>query len=159
MNIQHLQRAIECALQAERKGNLPVGAVIVLDDRVIAEGESAIFEPEFHPGRHAEMQALSRVAPELWKRRREMTCYSTLEPCVMCMGALLLHGVGRVVFGANDPLGGAGAMLAHLPAYYEGGVGAPEWIGPVLPEVCDALYARTKDRFTEKDRGNEDYLD
>jgi tRNA(Arg) A34 adenosine deaminase TadA len=74
MNIQHLQRLIECALQAERKGNLPVGAVIVLDDQVTAEGENTIFEPEFHPGRHAEIQALGNVAPELWKRRREMTC-------------------------------------------------------------------------------------
>jgi hypothetical protein len=64
---------------------------------------------------------------------------------------LLLHGVGRVIFGANDPLGGAGSMLAHLPPYYEGGIRTPEWIGPVIPEVCDALYARTKDRFAERD--------
>jgi tRNA(adenine34) deaminase len=154
MDIRYLHRAIERALQAEQKGNLPVGAVIVLDDAVVAEGESAIFAPVFHPGLHAEIQALRHVAPELWKRRREMTCYTTLEPCVMCLGALLLHGVGRVIFGSNDPLGGAGSMLAHLPPYYEGGIGTPEWIGPVLPEVCDALYARTKDRFAERDRGD-----
>jgi tRNA(Arg) A34 adenosine deaminase TadA len=154
MNIQHLQRAIELALRAEAKGNLPVGAVIVLDNTVIAEGESMIFEPIFHPGRHAEVQALGQVAPEMWKRRREMTCYTTLEPCVMCLGTLLLHGVGRVVFGANDPLGGAGSMLAHLPPYYKGGIGTPEWTGPILPELCDALYARAKDRFAERDRDN-----
>lgn len=155
MNIHHLQRAIECALQAEQKGNLPIGAVIVLDDTVIAEGGSEIFEPVFHPGRHAEMEALSRVAPELWMRRREMTCYTTLEPCVMCFGALLLHGVGRVVFGASDVLGGAGTMRAHLPAYYAGGVGVPDWIGPVLPGVCEALYARAKDRFEARDRSDQ----
>lgn len=153
MDIRHLQRAIECALQAETKGNLPIGAVIVLDDEVIAEGASAIFEPVFHPGRHAEMEALDTVDPRLWERRREMTCYTTLEPCVMCMGALLLHGVGRIVFGANDRFGGAGALLDHLPVYYAGGIGVPEWIGPVLPDICDLLYARAKDRFEVKDRG------
>ncbi|HKY03878.1 MAG TPA: hypothetical protein VJQ56_03260, partial [Blastocatellia bacterium] len=70
-----------------------------------------------------------------------------LEPCVMCMGALLLHGVGRVVFGASDPRGGAGVVLDHLPAYYANGAGVPLWIGPLMPEVCDELYRRAAERF------------
>ena len=147
-NLKHIRRAVELALDAERRGNVPVGAVITLDDAVIAEAGNALLVPVYHPGRHAEMEALRRVEVERWPRAREMTCYTTLEPCMMCMGALLLHGIGRVVFGAHDPQGGAGAALAHLPAYYANGAApVPAWVGPVLPEVCDELYARVCVRF------------
>src|ERR1043165_125722 len=112
-DLDHLRRAVQLALEAERCGNLPIGAVITLDREVISEAGNAILVPHYHPGRHAEMGALSRVEANLWPRSREMTCYTTLEPCVMCMGALLLHGVGRVVFGTSDTEGGSGRMLAH----------------------------------------------
>jgi tRNA(adenine34) deaminase len=150
--MKHMKRAIELALEAESNGNLPVGAVLVLDDEVIAEGASAIVTPQFHPGRHAETEALARVDITLWTRAREMTCYTTLEPCVMCFGALLLHGVGTVVFGARDPQGGASAILRSLPLYYADGTRVPEWHGPALPEECDPLYARAKlafDKFSK----------
>jgi tRNA(adenine34) deaminase len=146
-DVEFVRRAVRLALEAEVGGNLPIGCVITLDDRVIAEAGNALLVPHYHPGRHAEIEALGRVPAELWARAREMTCHTTLEPCVMCAGALLLHGVGRVVFGALDPEGGAGALLSQLPRYYAGGVGVPEWVGPVLPEVCDPLYARVNARF------------
>jgi len=76
-----------------------------------------------------------------------MTCYSTLEPCVMCFGALLLHGLGRIVFGAEDKEGGAKTVLGHLPEYYADGVGGPEWLGPVAAAECDELYRRVAERF------------
>jgi tRNA(adenine34) deaminase len=94
------------------------------------------------------MEALKVVPAELWPLSREMTCYTTLEPCVMCAGALLLHGIGRVVFGTRDSEGGAGPLLSCLPDYYAGGVGGvPQWVGPALPEICDALYERVKAVF------------
>lgn len=135
------------ALEAEEDGNLPVGAVIVLRDEVVAEAGNAVLSPQYYPGGHAEVEALRRVPVHLWRRGREMTCYTTLEPCVMCMGALLLHGVGGVVFGALDPEGGAGVVLPHLPRYYAGGVGVPAWTGPLLPDLCAPLYRRLKERF------------
>lgn len=144
---KYISRAILLALEAEGCGNLPVGAVITLGDEVIAEAGSSILVPVYHPGRHAEMEALRHVPVELWPRSREMTCYSTLEPCVMCFGALLLHGVGRIVFGAEDKEGGAKAILGHLPEYYVDGRGVPEWKGPVAAEECDELYRRTAQRF------------
>jgi tRNA(Arg) A34 adenosine deaminase TadA len=147
-DIFHLRRAVHLALEAERRGNLPIGAVITLGADVIAEAGNAVLVPHYHPGRHAEIEAIREVPVELWPRSREMTCYTTLEPCVMCTGALLLHGVGRVVFGTTDTEGGAGALLKHLPDYYKGGAaGVPLWVGPQLPEVCDALYARLRERF------------
>jgi tRNA(adenine34) deaminase len=143
----YLHRAVELALDAERNGNLPIGAVITLDDQVIAEAGNKVLIPHYYPGGHAEIEALRVVPANLWPRAAEMTCYTTLEPCVMCMGTLLLHGVGRVVFGALDVEGGAGYLLSHLPDYYRGGACVPLWIGPLLPEICDALYARLRDRF------------
>lgn len=146
-DINHLRRAVSLALEAERLGNLPIGAVITLDGEVIAEAGNALLVPHYHPGRHAETEALRRVPESLWPRAREMTCYTTLEPCVMCMGTLLLHGVGRVVFGAEDTEGGGGQMLSRLPRYYAGGDCTPLWVGPLLPEVCDPLYERVNARF------------
>ncbi len=142
----YMERAVELALQSEREGNLPVGALLVLDGAIIAQGMSCVLRPVYDPGAHAEMRALSTADKSLWPRTRQMTCYTTLEPCAMCMGALLLHGVGRVVFGANDVEGGAGRMLPHLPPYYAGKK-IFEWVGPILPDVCDPLYRRTDAGF------------
>ncbi len=154
-DLRHLRRAVALALQAEKLGNLPIGALLTLGETVIAEAGNAMLVPYYHPGRHAEIEALRAVPAELWPRSREMTCYTTLEPCLMCMGALLLHGVGRVVFGAVDPAGGAGPVLAHLPGYYAGGAGVPQWRGPLLPEVCDALFQRALEKFDPLVVGNQ----
>jgi tRNA(adenine34) deaminase len=146
-DLPYLRRAVRLALEAEKLGNLPIGTVITLGEEVIAEAGNSVVVPFYHPGRHAEMEALRLVPAELWPRSREMTCYSTLEPCLMCAGALLLHGIGRVVFGSRDREGGAGSILPHLPNYYAGGAGVPVWLGPALPEICDALYERVVGRF------------
>jgi tRNA(adenine34) deaminase len=141
-----LDRAIELALECERSGGLPVGAVVALDGTIVAEGTSDVIGPPYHPGRHAEMQALARVPIELWPRAAEMTVVSTLEPCVMCFGACLLHGIGRIVFGAFDTRGGARFIRDHLPPYYANG-GGPQWEGPLAPFRCNPLYRRTDERF------------
>ena len=143
----YIFRAIQLALDTEIRGNLPVGAVITLDDCIIAEGASSIVTPVYHPARHAEVEALREVPIDLWHRAREMTCYTTLEPCVMCFGALLLHGIGRIVFGAEDKQGGAGSLLSHLPEYYAGGKGVPEWVGPIASEECNDLNKRVIAKF------------
>lgn len=148
-DLRHLQRAVTLALETEKNGNLPIGAVITLHDKVIAAAGNAMLAPHYHPGRHAEIEALQRVPVRLWPRSREMTCYTTLEPCTMCMGTLLLHGIGRVVFGANDLAGGAGCLITHLPPYYAEDKGVPQWLGPALPEICDPLYQRALSRFDQ----------
>ena len=143
----HMRRAIQLALEAEVRGDLPVGSVVTLNNEVVAEAGNAVLVPSYHPGRHAETEALRLVPASLWPRSREMCVYTTLEPCMMCAGALLLHGVGRVVFGARDPLGGAGTLLSMLPRYYAGGAGVPRWDGPLMPELCDPLLRRVVERF------------
>ncbi|PRQ03641.1 tRNA-specific adenosine deaminase [Enhygromyxa salina] len=149
---QLLARAVELALANEARGGLPVGALVALDGRVIAEGASEVPGPPYHPGRHAEMQALAQVELGLWPRAAEMTVVTTLEPCLMCFGACLLHGIGRIVFGARDERGGARFIRPHLPPYYRTGtgqIGGPAWIGPLDPRTCDPLYQRTDEVFAK----------
>jgi len=139
-----MRRAIELALLAEREGNLPVGAVIALDSEVVAEGRSAIWVPEFDATRHAEIEALRAVRADLWGSSAEMTLYTTLEPCLMCFGSILLHRIGRVVFGSSDSYGGAGSSLEHLPPYFEERFEKTQWLGPIMPGECDPLRERLR---------------
>ena len=143
-----MQRAVQLALQAESNGNLPIGAVITLGNEIVAEGLNSILVPEFNPSKHAEMNALDAVPVQLWARAREMTCYSTLEPCCMCFGRLLLSGIGNIVFGAHDLQGGSICLTPHLPSYYSP-QNSPKWLGPIMPEVCNLLFERAKARYNE----------
>lgn len=153
MNVQpdddvFMQRAIELAGEAGKNGNLPIGTIITLDGAIIAEGMNSIIAPQYNPGKHAEMNALDNVPANLWHRSAEMICYTTLEPCCMCFGRLLLLGVGRIVFGANDTQGGAGCLINHLPRYYNK-KNIPIWIGPFAPERCDELFQKSLQMFNK----------
>lgn len=146
-DLAYLRRAVELAWAAEKAGNLPIGSLLVLGDHIIAEGANQMLVPEYHPGKHAEIVALSKLPPFLWSRAAEVTCYSTLEPCLMCMSTLLLHGIGRVVYGAKDPEGGASYLLEDLPPYYQDGHRNFEVDGPLLEEECAPLYVRANEAF------------
>ncbi len=143
----YLQRAVALALAGEREGNLPVGAILVLDGEIVAEASARTFHPHPHPGRHAEALCLAAVPETIVPRLPEMTCYCTLEPCLMCFGALVLHRVGGVVFGARDPRGGAVGLIAVLPPYVAAKAAAMRWEGPAWPRVCDPLCERTLARY------------
>ena len=114
--------------------------MITLDGQIVVEAGNRLLSEGYQPRRHAEQEALASVPIALWPRAKEMTCYTTLEPCLMCFGSLLLCGVGRVVFGAVDVQGGARFVFDALPPFYAEGRGVPAWVGPVLPEACDPLY-------------------
>ena len=89
-----LREAIRLAKEAEQKGNLPIGAVIVLDGQIIARGMNAIWQPAIELTRHAEIESLRSLPPNLLASCAEMTLFTTLEPCLMCAGAILLHQIG-----------------------------------------------------------------
>ena len=139
-----MRRAIELALQAEREGNLPVGAVISLGDEVVAEGRNRIWVPKLDATRHAEMEALRAVPTDLWISSAEMSLYTTLEPCLMCFGSILLHRVGGVVFGSSDSYGGASSVLSHLPPFFRERIENTQWLGPLMPAECDPLRERLR---------------
>lgn len=109
-----MARALELARAAASLGEVPVGAVVVRAERVLAEGHNLTLCTS-DPTAHAEVVALRRAAARLgdW-RMTETTLYVTLEPCAMCAGALVLARVPRVVYGAPDPKAGMGGSLDNL---------------------------------------------
>jgi tRNA(adenine34) deaminase len=147
VSARFLQHAVELALGAERGGNLPVAAVITLGDEIVAAAAARTLQPAVHPGRHAEVLALAAIPDPLVPRLAEMTCYCTLEPCLMCFGALVLHRIGGVVFGARDPRGGAVSILPYLPADAAAEARAVRWEGPAWPEVCGPIAERVLARY------------
>lgn len=146
MDMAFLEEAYQEAELARSEGNLPVGSVIVLDGKIVARGRNHVIVPNYNPGRHAESEAIRTLDVELWSRANEMILYTTLEPCIMCMGTIILHGIGRVVFGASDKNGGAAPLLEHLPAYYTKG-GVPNWVGPIDELRGNALFQEVLERF------------
>lgn len=111
---QYMQLALEQAREAATADEAPVGAVIVVDGRVIAVARNER-EALRDPTAHAEMVAITQAAAALQNWRLEnCTLYVTLEPCPMCAGAIVLARIPRVVFGARDPKGGAVRSLYQL---------------------------------------------
>ncbi len=97
-----MREALELAREAECAGEVPVGAVVVRNGRVIGRGRNRPVETN-DPMAHAEIIALREAAAAIGNYRLEgTTLYSTLEPCVMCAGALVAARVERLVFGARD---------------------------------------------------------
>ncbi len=127
---EFMAQALVCAREAAAKGEVPVGAVVVCDGKVIAQAANAK-ESLNDPSAHAEVLALRAAAAKLQRwRLTGCTLYSTLEPCVMCAGACVQARVDRVVFGAADPkFGGVESLYSILDdkranhrCEFEGGV-------------------------------------
>ncbi|MCA8944426.1 MAG: nucleoside deaminase [Planctomycetes bacterium] len=110
-----MRRCLELASEAATHGEVPVGAVVVLDGIVIGSGRNRSVELR-NPLAHAEMEALEQAFQTTGDARLPgAELYCSLEPCFMCTGALLHARVARVVFGAHDPKFGACGSLAELP--------------------------------------------
>jgi tRNA(adenine34) deaminase len=110
----YMRQALAEAEQALAENEVPVGAVIVQAERVIASAHNQR-EALHDPTAHAEMIAITQAASNLGDWRLEgCTLYVTLEPCIMCCGAILLARLPTVVYGATDPKGGAAGSLFHL---------------------------------------------
>lgn len=152
-DISSFHHAIVLALEAESLGNLPIGSVITLHGEIIGRGQNAIWHPEYNPNRHAEIEALRAVPSELWRSSREMTLYTTLEPCLMCLGSILLHQIGRVLYGAADDYGGASLVFGHMPTYFEEEIARIEWSGPAFPEECEPLFTRVMKMVETRRKG------
>jgi tRNA(adenine34) deaminase len=112
---QFMRLALQLAQRAGNQGEVPVGAILVRSGEVIGEGWNqpvALHDPTAH----AEIMALRAGARHLANYRLSgTTLYATLEPCAMCMGALITARVGRVVFGAWDLKAGACGSVLDLP--------------------------------------------
>ena len=136
-----MRRALELAARAQAEGEVPVGALVVRDDRVLGEGWNqpvALHDPTAHAEVLA-MRAAAQVAGDY--RLSGATLYVTLEPCPMCAAAMAHARIARLVFGAWDPRQGAAGSAFNL-------VTAPamnhrmDSFGGVLSEDCGALLKR-----------------
>ncbi|UXS29072.1 tRNA adenosine(34) deaminase TadA [Staphylococcus delphini] len=110
----YMSIALEEARKADEKGEVPIGAVVVKDEKIIARAHN-LRETDQSPTAHAEHLAMERAAEALGTWRLEgCTLYVTLEPCVMCAGTIVMSRVDTVVFGAMDPKGGCVGSLMNL---------------------------------------------
>lgn len=111
-----MQKALGLARRAQEEGEVPVGAVVVKDDEVLGEGWNRPIASH-DPSSHAEINALRSAALKNQNYRLNgATLYVTLEPCVMCAGAITHARIQRVVYAASDPRGGAaGSVFQILP--------------------------------------------
>jgi tRNA(adenine34) deaminase len=111
-----MRQALRQARAAAEAGEVPIGAVIVHQNQIIGRGSNQR-ETLHDPTAHAEMIAITAAAEHLrsW-RLTGCSLYVTLEPCVMCAGAISLARIDRLIFGADDPKGGACGSLYNVPA-------------------------------------------
>ena len=129
--------ALTLAHRAAEAGEVPVGAVVVLDGAIVGEAHNETVARN-DPTAHAELLAIHRALARLaTDRLPDATLYVTLEPCAQCAGAIVLAKVGRVVFGAYDDkagmAGSVGDLLRHPKLNHR-----PEVIGGVMAEPCGA---------------------
>ncbi|MCJ7745881.1 MAG: tRNA adenosine(34) deaminase TadA [Actinobacteria bacterium] len=133
-----MQIALEEAELALEAGEIPVGAILVKDDEVIARGHNRRVETG-DPTAHAEVLVLQMAGKRTGDWRLEgATLYVTLEPCPMCAGAIALARIERVVFGASEPRAGAGGSAYNL--LEDGRLGhRVQVIAGVMEEECGRL--------------------
>lgn len=143
-----MKTALGLARDAMRRNEVPVGAVIVRDGKVLSNATNRTVRDQ-DPTSHAEVLAIREAATKLdrW-RLDDCTLYVTLEPCSMCAGAIVLARIKRVVFGAWDPkagmAGSVGDLLRHSKLNHQ-----PEVWGGVLEEECGNVLRE----FFETHRG------
>ena len=142
----YMRRAITLAAKAQEHGEVPVGAVIVRDGVIIGEGFNQPIS-QSDPTAHAEVVALRAAASAINNYRLlETTLYVTLEPCLMCLGAMIHGRVSRVVFGAYDTRSGMTKRLLSDDnhRWFDRGI---DYEGGVLAQECSA---QLKAFFQEK---------
>lgn len=156
MDEKYMKEALRLAKKAAALGEVPVGAVIVQNDRIIARGYNRR-ELDQNGLSHAELTAMQRACKKLHSWRLEdCTLYVTLEPCPMCTGAIINTRIPRVVIGATDPKGGAMGGVMDLTDYpwnhhpqVQKGV-LEQKCGEILRTFFKELRAQKKEKKNEK---------
>ena len=141
-----MRHAIRLAEHAQQLGEVPVGGLLVKNQDCIAEGWNSPIS-SLDPTAHAEINVIRKAGQQLQNYRLiDTTLYVTLEPCVMCMGAIIHARIGRLVYGAGDPKRGAVCHALNL-ADADFLNHQMSWSGGVLGETCGDLL---KDFFRSR---------
>ncbi|BAN35112.1 CMP/dCMP deaminase zinc-binding protein [Sulfuricella denitrificans skB26] len=135
-----MSEALVLAREAWTAGEVPVGAVVVKNGEIVGRGFNAPIS-RHDPSAHAEIMALRNAAENLGNYRLVgCSLYVTLEPCVMCMGAIFHARIERVVYGASDPKTGACGSVIDLPGEIRLNHHA-EVVGGILADECGGLLS------------------
>ena len=135
--IKYMKEALRLAQCAAQNGEVPVGAVIVKDSEIIATGANRR-ESDQSPTAHAEIIAIQEASKSIGSWRLDgCTLYVTLEPCPMCMGAIINSRIEKVVFGAFDLKAGACGSVVNLNKYAFNH--HPEVIGGIMEDECGEI--------------------
>jgi len=136
---EYMQLALELAKRAATHGEVPVGAIVVLDDQVIGEGYNQPIASS-DPSAHAEIIAMRAAAKKIANYRLlNSSLYVTLEPCLMCAGAMLHARIKSLIYGADDPKFGASKNIFNLETVDDRVNHRVECIGGVLAEASAEL--------------------
>jgi tRNA(adenine34) deaminase len=144
---KHMRQALVQAVKARDRGEVPVGAVVICNGKVLSRGYNRPVSRN-DPTAHAEMVAIAKAARKRGNYRLNgCDLYVTLEPCAMCLGAAVQARLRRVVFGATDPKAGAVRSIMRFP--FNKMNHRPEIKGNVLTEECGRIL---RDFFGTKRR-------
>ena len=148
-DIKYMKEAIKEAKKAELIDEVPIGCVVVCNDRIIARGHN-VRETKKTPLGHAEIIAIDKASKKLGRWRLEdCDIYITLEPCIMCSGAIIQSRIKRIYFGARDYKGGAlgssidvltASNINHHPEVYPG----------ILEDECSSIITNYFKRKRDK---------
>ena len=137
--LELMKTAIKIAKKSAAQGEVPVGAIVVKDGEIVG-ASSNMRETSGDATAHAECEAIRQACEKLGRwRLSDCELYVTLEPCPMCAGAILNAKIGRVIFGAKDPRGGAFGSLIDLrsyPFYHK-----PQITSGICADECRALLS------------------
>ncbi len=148
---EFMREALQLADTARSAGEVPVGAVVVHDGRIVGRGFNAPISGH-DPTAHAEIQALRNAASALGNYRlTDCSLYVTLEPCLMCSGAIMHARIARLVFGASDPK--TGACGSVINAFAEQRLNHHTTVqGGVLADECGGLLSAFFRERRQRDR-------
>ena len=152
MNKKFMKLALSAAREAAKRGEIPVGAVVVKDGKVIAVGSNRREEKKSVIS-HAEIEAIEKAAKRLgdW-RLDDCELYVTLEPCPMCTGAIINSRIKTVIFGAYDLRAGSMDSVINLCDYpYDS---RPEIYGGICEDECAAVLSEFFLKVRKNDREN-----
>ena len=136
-DVVFMKKALQEAAEAAASGEVPIGAVVVRDGRIVARGHNKPIESS-DPTAHAEIVALRKAARKAGNYRLpDCDLYVTVEPCAMCLGAMVQARIRRLVFGALDPKAGAVSSIMKFP--FERANHRPEIVGGILADECAKL--------------------
>ncbi|MBU1976164.1 MAG: nucleoside deaminase [Nanoarchaeota archaeon] len=140
---KYMKEALKEAEKAHKKGNWPIGCVIVLDDKIIARGHNEIYSTG-NKLAHAEMIALNKIAKKIFDKRKEAILYTTYEPCPMCFGAIVMARLNTLVYGTCVDESGYANYMKNLPPLFKQQRFEVKVVSGVLAEECKQMFLKHK---------------